>query len=109
MTDCPIYDINLDRSPGRLIEITHQLENFELCFERIQAIYEKIVSDEQKAFLNKKVYQFKHSKLSLPGELGRYPPHNSLIDIFLPSKKLYVFILETGIKHWPAYQYRLKT
>jgi glycosyl transferase family 25 len=94
MMDCPIYVINLDRSPERLMEISPQLEKFGLSFERVQAVDGKHVSEGQKALLDEKCYQSKHGKSSLPGELGCYLSHIRAIDTFLASKKPYAVILE---------------
>ena len=59
MIGCPIYVINLDRSPERLKEITHQLEKFGLIFERVQAVDGKLATEAQKALLDEKGYQWK--------------------------------------------------
>jgi glycosyl transferase family 25 len=94
MRDCPIYVINLDRSPQRLKEITHQLEQFGLSFERVQAVDGKLATEEQKALLDEKGYQSKHGKTSLPGELGCYLSHVRAIDTFLASESPCAIILE---------------
>lgn len=94
MRDCPIYVINLDRSPERLREISHQLEQLGLSFERIPAVNGKLASEAQKALLDEKGYQSRHGKSSLPGELGCYLSHVKAIDNFLASGQSFAIILE---------------
>jgi glycosyl transferase, family 25 len=94
MRGCPIYVINLDRSPERLKEITRQLEKFGLGFQRVQAVDGKLANPTQKALLDEMKYQSRHGKTSLPGELGCYLSHVRVIEVFLASDSPFAIILE---------------
>ena len=94
MNDCPIYVINLDRSPERLEAITRQLDRFGLGFHRIQAVDGKLANPTQRALLDEMAYQSKHGKTSLPGELGCYLSHVRALDTFLASDSPFAIILE---------------
>jgi glycosyl transferase family 25 len=94
ISDVRIYVINLDRSPQRLEEITKQLSNFDLTFQRITATDGKLATPQQKALLDEGKYHLKHGKTSLPGELGCYLSHVEAISEFLKSDNLFAVILE---------------
>lgn len=94
MTNLRIYVINLDRSKERLTEITRQLNELGLQFERISAIDGKLANDTQRACINEQAYQKKHGKQSLPGELGCYLSHVKAIQTFLNTNDEFALILE---------------
>lgn len=94
MTNLRIYVINLDRSTERLTEITRQLDELGLHFERISAIDGKLADATQRACLNELAYQKKHGKHSLPGELGCYLSHVKVIQTFLKTDDEFALILE---------------
>jgi glycosyl transferase, family 25 len=94
MRGCPIYVINLDRSPERLMEITRQLEKFGLSYERVEAVDGKLATEAQRALLDEMGYKSRHGKTSLPGELGCYLSHVKAIEVFLASDSPFAIILE---------------
>lgn len=101
MHDFFILVINLDRAPQRLANISSQLDDLGLPWERLSAVDGQLLSFEDSIMLDLPGFGLRHGKTPLPGELGCYVSHVRAFERFESSSARYCLILEDDVELRP--------
>ena len=97
-----VYYISLDKAENRRQELIPKLEELELPYERIHAIYGKDLPQEEKnKVVRKTLYTVLMRRAPLDGEIGCYLSHLKAWQTFLKSNHSYALILEDDAKFNP--------
>ncbi len=94
----PIYVINLDRSPARLVSCQLRLNTAKVTFERIHAVDGAALNDDQlHSFYSAERNQKEYYKTLTPGEIGCYMSHRKAWQKIASGQSRYGIVLEDDI------------
>ena len=94
----PIYVINLDRSPARLVSCQQRLNTAKVTFERIHAVDGAALNDDQlHSFYSAERNQKEYYKTLTPGEIGCYMSHRKAWQKIASGQSRYGIVLEDDI------------
>ncbi|CAK0746964.1 glycosyl transferase, family 25 [Gammaproteobacteria bacterium] len=100
LTSLPIYVINLDRSPGRLTDISKNLNSLNLPYKRVRAIDGKQLSRND----TKEHASFLCNNFCTPSMIGCFLSHAKAWSTVIKNKDPYALILEDDCKLIPEFR-----
>jgi glycosyl transferase, family 25 len=93
-----VYLINLDRSPDRLAQITKQLVDLQVPFERVVA-FDASKADLSSCQIDHQIFAKVHGRTRVrDAEIGCHQSHFAALDRFVKSDKKFALVFEDDIQ-----------